>query len=403
MYRKEQGYVQLRQLLKNRLIVCFGIGKSFELRKHFFAEENLSERILAVVDNDRNKQGTIVEIAGKCFQVENFNELIHLKKEHDFLVVVTSAYFNEIERQIKACSALTDVEILDAKYIIQHRKDYLASYSNIFQGTKTDVGQNGQNMTISVLAYNRAELTMRLIDSIQEFMPEYEGEILIGDNGSDREERRTLENKLESTKLNWRILKFDRHYPIPIGKNMINRECKTDWIFQLDNDMYLTGSPLQKMNSDIDQLGCSVWGLPYYNAQVGRVLNYVSNLEFVFDATGNKKLTCLNDMQFCEGEDMWEPRLCTYTSGGASLMRKDFFMELGGYDEKIFVNEDIEFIYRANMQGYKIGNIGIKCLVHDHKLLDDELGKRYEAVRFDEDRIKESKRYLREKYGFEFE
>lgn len=84
-------------------------------------------------------------------------------------------------------------------------------------------------------------------------------------------------------------------------------------------------------------------------------------------------------------------------------MRKDFFMELGGYDEKIFVNEDIELIYRANMQGYKIGNIGIKCLVHDHKLLDDELGKRYEAVRFDEDRIKESKRYLREKYGFEFE
>ena len=294
-----------KDILKDKSIVCFGIGKIFELRKYFFAEKNLCEKILAVVDNDINKQGTQVEIAGNLFQIKSFEEMVCLKKKHDFIIIVTSTFFHEIEKQIRTCPDLRDVLVVDAKYVIQHREDYLASYSNIFHGTKTDVGQNGQNMTISVLAYNRAELTMRLIDSIQEFMPEYEGEILIGDNGSDREERRTLENKLESTKLNWRILKFDRHYPIPIGKNMINRECKTDWIFQLDNDMYLTGNPLQKMNSDINQLGCSVWGLPYYNAQVGRVLNYVSNLEFVFDATGNKKLTCLNDMKFCEGEDMW--------------------------------------------------------------------------------------------------
>lgn len=392
----------MKRLPDNKYIVCFGIGKIFELRKHFFAEENLMDRILAVVDNDIKKHGIQVGIAGKFFCVKNFDELVQLKRRHDFIIVVTAASFNEIFRQIRACHDLDGINVVDARYALQHREDYLASYPNIFQGTSTDVGKNGENMTISILAHNRAELTMRLLDSIQEFMPEYEGEILIGDNGSDKEEHNILENKLRHLKLDCRMLEFDEHYSIPIGKNMINEKCRNDWIFQLDNDMYLTRNPISKMNQDISRLGCSIWGLPYYNAQLGRVLNYTSNLEFVFDENGNKRLTCLNDMQFSEGEDMWEPMLCTYTSGGASLMRKEFFMEMNGYDENIFINEDVEFIYRANMQGYKIGNMGIKCLVHDHKLLDGELGKRYEAVRFDEERIKKSKQYLREKYGFEF-
>lgn len=402
MYKHENRKVHMMRLVGNKAIVCFGIGKNFELRKHFFVEENLFGRILAVVDNDIKKHGKQVEIAGKSFEVKNFDELVQLRKSHDFTIVVMAASFNEIFRQIRACPDLGGINVVDARYVLQHREDYLASYSNLFQRTEADVGEKGENMTISILAHNRVELTMRLIDSIQEFMPEYEGEILVGDNGSDKEEHNILENKLKNLKLDCRMLEFDKHYSIPIGKNMINKECRTDWIFQLDNDMYLTKNPIFKMNQDFNRLGCSVWGLPYYNMQVKRILNYVSNLEFVFDDMGNKRLTCLNDMQFCEENDIWEPRLCTYTSGGASLMRKDFFMEMGGYDENLFVNEDMEFIYRANMRGYKIGNIGIKCLVHDHRLLNGELGKRYEAIRFDETRIRESKKYLREKYGFEF-
>lgn len=392
----------MKRLQDNKYIVCFGIGKNFELRKHFFVEENVGDRILAVVDNDAGKHGTKVEIAEYSFEVISFEELIQLKKKYDFIIVVTAAAFDAISRQIRACSDFNGIDIVDARYVIQHRENYLASYSNLFQGTEADVGKKGENMTISILAHNRVELTIRLIDSIQEFMPEYEGEILVGDNGSDKDEHNILENKLKNLKLDCRMLEFDKHYPIPIGKNMINRECRTDWIFQLDNDMYLTANPISKMNQDIGRLGCSVWGLPYYNAQVGRVLNYASNLEFVFDDMGNKKLTGLNDMEFCEKEETWKPMLCTYTSGGASLMRKDFFMEMGGYDENLFVNEDVEFIYRVNMRGYKIGNIGIKCLVHDHKILDSELGRHYEAVRFDEERIRQSKKYLKEKYGFEF-
>lgn len=94
---------------------------------------------------------------------------------------------------------------------------------------------------------------------------------------------------------------------------------------------------------------------------------------------------------------------CTYAAGCAALMDKELFFTLGGYDENLFVHEDIDFMYRANMQGYKIGNIGIKCLVHDHRQLDSALGRAYEAVRFDPDRVETSKKYLQRKYGFAFD
>ena len=107
-----------------------------------------------------------------------------MRNSNNFLVLVMSSYFQEIQSQIKACPQLSDVEILDARYVFQKRENYLASYSNLFEKISADVGENGQNMTISVLMYNRAELTIRLIDSIRTHMPEFAGEVLIAINCS---------------------------------------------------------------------------------------------------------------------------------------------------------------------------------------------------------------------------
>lgn len=257
-------------------------------------------------------------------------------------------------------------------------------------------------MTISILMHNRAQLTVRLIASIQEHMPYFKGEILIGNNGSEKEERSLVEQKLKTVNFKWRIHELDKQYPIPAGKNRLNMNCRTEWIMQLDNDVYLIDDPIAKVNEDIDRLGCQIWGFPYYNAAGGGIANYGSNLEFVKDENGEKALACLNDLPFCESRTVWEPMLCTYTSGGASLMRKRFFEDMGGYDENIYVNEDIELAYRINKAGYKIGNIGMRCLVHDHKQIDSDLGRQYEATRFDEESIRQSKEYLRTKYGFIF-
>ena len=113
-----------------------------------------------------------------------------------------------------------------------------------------------------------------------------------------------------------------------------------------------------------------------------------------------KYLECLYDLPFEQEERMWKPMLCTYAAGCAFLFRKAVFLSCGGYDENLFMLEDIDLMYRLNREGYKIGNVGMKCLVHDHKEIDNELGREYEKVRFDGKRLQSSKEYLKTKYGF---
>lgn len=396
----ESGYKFFLSLLQEKYFVCVGIGKLFEKYKAFMTQKDICERILALVDNDADKHGIPINVAKKVFTVINLEELAAMRQENDFLVLVTSSYFQEIREQLKRNPKLCDLEVLDAFYMLTDKESYQAVYTGLFEEAGKDIGESGENMTLSVLMHNRVELTIRLLESIQENMPEYSGEVLLGDNGSDEEEIAVLEEKLKSVKFSYRLLRFGRHYPIPIGKNMLNEACRTDWILQLDNDIYFTGNPIDKINEDIRKLGCKLWGLPYDDTKRGKTANYGSNLEFILDEKKEKHLTCLVDIVFHEKEERWEPMLCTYAAGCAKLMDRNLFLALGRYDENLFVHEDIDFMYRANLQGYKIGNIGFKCLVHDHKEISSENGRRYEAIRFDNERIKASKSYLKEKYGF---
>lgn len=403
MRYQEIEYSRFLTLLQDKHIVCIGMGKYFDRYKSFFEEKDLSERIIALVDNDERKHGMRVALADKVFTIKKLEELISLRRDYEFMVLVISTYYQEICEQIESRKELYDLEVLDALYTIMDRKKYQAAYTNLFRDTYGGIGKQGENMTISVLMHNRAELTIRLLDSIEKFMPAFCGEILFGDNGSDKEEIDRLENRLKKTELKCRIITFDAHYPIPMGKNKLNKVCRTEWILQLDNDIYFTDNPIAKINEDIGALGCRLWGLPYYDTGEARVANYGSNLEFQWTDSGEKELACLVDLSLAKDRRRWNPMFCTYAAGCAVLMEKEFFFALEGYDENLYVNEDIDFMYRVNMQGYKIGNIGMRCLVHDHKRIDSRLGWEYEAVRFDEKRLEASKKYLWAKYGFHFQ
>lgn len=402
IHYQEIGYRRFLALLQDKYIVCVGLGRLFERYKRFFTEKGLSERILALVDNDERKHGMQVDLGDKIFHVKNLDELVLLRQEYEFIVLVISNYYQEICEQMERQKELCDLEVVDALYTVIGKENYQTVYTNLFRDNGNGIGSCGENMTISVLMHNRAELTIRLLDSIQKFMPGFRGEILLGDNGSAKEERQVLEDRLRRMELSYKVIEFDTHHPIPVGRNKLNKECRTDWILQLDNDMYFTEDPIQKINEDIGALGCRLWGLPYYNTRAKQIANYGSNLGFQWTDKGEKELVCRIDLSFKESSRSWNPMLCTYAGGGAVLMDRNLFFAIGGYDENIFVHEDIDFIYRVNMQGYKIGNIGMKCLVHDHKLSDSETGRQYEIVRFDEERIRQSKEYLKTKYGFIF-
>lgn len=396
----ESQYDRLIALSKKKLIVCFGAGRLLNRSVGYLHERGLDKKLLAIVDNDIKKQGQVKEIYGVKFDIKSFEELVEINKSKDFIIIITSNFYQEITEQVKAHPKLCSIEVLDIKKVVEEKTYHLACYNEIFQDM--GVGVNGEGLTISILMHNRAALTVRLIESINEMLVNYKGKVIIGNNYSDKDEINLVREKLRQASYDYQIFDFEQHYPIPKGKNILNRKAETEWILQLDNDVYFTDNPISKMNEDIPRLGCSLWGLPYYDVRAKRVANFGSNLRFVRTDDNTIRLDCLYDLDFEEEERTWNPMLCTYASGCAFLFRKEIFINNRGYDENLFVHEDIDLMYRLNMAGYKVGNIGMKSLVHDHKELDSEMGRRYEKVRFDEDRIHSSKKYLKMKYGFEF-
>src|SRR2546429_753669 len=79
----------------------------------------------------------------------------------------------------------------------------------------SQIGPDGQNLTITFLSLNRSVLSIRLIQSIIREIPQYAGRILITDNGSDPDELRRLEHFV-ATKCHFptRIIKLDSNYGV---------------------------------------------------------------------------------------------------------------------------------------------------------------------------------------------
>ncbi len=391
------GYIHLEIAPQ---IVCIGIGKFFEQYLKILQEMNVSHKISALIDNSRQKQGMKVKAGDRELVVSDLSCLQEMaQNDNDFIILLTTCHYEELLQQLAAVHISDRIPVFIAGKLQDVRIQRASSYSNLFRYMDMGIGAQGENLTMSILAHDRSELTIRLIDSVCEKLPDFQGKILIGDSKSEPAELDRVKKRMEKCPLDWEILEFDTHYPIPAGKNKLNREVKTDWILQLDNDTYFTENPLEKIQSDLRELGCFVWGLPCFDTKYERVVNYGSNLDFVRNFDG-MQLRCCVDLPFYQTERHWPPMLCTYAAGCAMLFRKELLSDIGEYDEQLYMFEDIDFMYRINQKGYKVGNIGMLSLVHDHKNIDSASGKNYEAIRFDMERMNSSSNYFMHKYGF---
>lgn len=264
-----------------------------------------------------------------------------------------------------------------------------------------NIGKRGENLTIAVLSMNRSSLTIRLMQSIAEKIPDFSGEFLIGDNGSTETEKAALRQAMQRMPYRCRMVEFDRNYGVAGGRNRLFREVATEWIFSLDNDIYFFQNPLEKISSDIAQLGCHFLSMPLQDQDSKKISIYGGHL--YVDDTGNEisvggssaYIECNIDVH-----KLYDPFLCTFVPGGASIFRKDTFFRCDGFDEGMFVGfEDSEFSMRLFQQGYKIGSCGIVSIIHDHPKPENSSDKSYEKVRFSNMKLVESARYFEKKHG----
>ena len=263
------------------------------------------------------------------------------------------------------------------------------------------MGDNGENLTIVLLSCNRSTLTIKLLDSLEKYIPGFKGEIILFDNASHKVESRKLERYLTAIPFRYRLIKSDKNYGVAGGRNRAFAEVKTDWIMSLDNDIYFISNPFEICMRNIASLGCKFLNLPLLADDSQSVFSNGGSL-FIQKQDMDIHLWAgsMHEQVNVSNHEEFAPSLSTFLFGGASIINKKLFFECGGFDDGFFIGfEDLDFSITLFQKGYKIGSAGTFALVHDHKRLKEKTNVEYERERFSNENVLKSALCFENKHG----
>lgn len=288
--------------------------------------------------------------------------------------------------------------LIETVYVKQPNHRFLGDDSFLYEDS--NIGINGENLTVSFLSMNRSALSIKLCSSIACHIPDFKGELLVIDNGSTDGELRALENHLQTMPYRWRVVRLGSNYGVSGGRNRMVENVNTPWVMSLDNAMRFIKNPLPQFQHDIAQLGCHFLAPTILDVDEQTTWLRGGNLylDHIQDALVIGGGSCyLMDKPY----EHLPPFLCTFMSGAAGIFRCDTFKLLGGFDENMFVGfEDTELSLRIFRSGLKIGASNIAALVHDHPKPTTEEDINYEKIRFARKEIRESAEYFERKHGY---
>lgn len=265
-----------------------------------------------------------------------------------------------------------------------------------------NIGFNAENVTVVVLSCNRGDATIKLINSIEEQCPDFEGKILIADNGSDAETIEKLKNKVQNSRIDCKICEFGENLGVAKGRNEAVKNVETEWVMFLDNDIYFIKDIFKSIQKSIAKLGCKFINLPLRSYDGDYIYSYGGHL-YIDDLGDSIHIGCGSTymQNKIEGNLNLKDCLASFLFGGASVVNKECFLECGGFDEGMFVGfEDVDFSITLFQKGYKIGCCGELGLIHDHQKAESKSDLEYEKKRFSNKRIYESAMYFQKKRGF---
>ena len=148
------------------------------------------------------------------------------------------------------------IEGVEKYQYIGSQKHFLLA-NDIDKACGPNIGLNGENLTISFLSLNRASLSIKLLESIDKYLPNFAGEILIVDNGSIRSEIILLKNFIKQLSLKIKLVELEKNFGVAGGRNKTIKYVNTDWLMCLDNDIYfITRRCFVLLNCSINELIC---------------------------------------------------------------------------------------------------------------------------------------------------
>jgi glycosyltransferase involved in cell wall biosynthesis len=117
-------------------------------------------------------------------------------------------------------------------------------------------------ITLVIIMLDRANLTKRLLSSLQTAVPEFKGQVILFDNGSQESELIEMENFINQCALPISWLKNSQNYGIGPARNRAIADVKTNWVIFLDNDIYFLSNLFEHLHYTYKKTGAHFINLP---------------------------------------------------------------------------------------------------------------------------------------------
>jgi GT2 family glycosyltransferase len=239
-----------------------------------------------------------------------------------------------------------------------------------------------KEIAVGIMFCNKAEQTIECLKGLKGC------DVYLLNNGSHPEATELVEDYIRNKHIHY--IKQDENTGVSRGRNTLIKEIKNDWILFIDNDITIKEKDWVEIwkkardeNPDILAFAPNL-----FNKQENEDAGFWN-----FKIVGNK-------MKFERSKDGYSNKIC----GGAVIVNKKLFDEVGLYDEEFFVGlEDYELSVRAMRVGrqFRVKELKEITLVHDHRKGLHEYDNAYLKVRYSNDKITESVNRMKKLYGLE--
>lgn len=374
-------------MVNKKNILVFGTGSLYKLNK-----KELVDRfnIISFIDNsvhcNSNKLDGVF--------IRRPEEIMFL---HYDQIVIASSFENEIYEQLLNLH-VPPHKIVLLRSILKTSQSKIITHSDSYGLFYKPTGINGENLAIVILSYGRVDMTVKLLTSIKDHIPDFSGEIILFDNGSKNDELIILRSYLDDFSINHKLILNNENYGVAKGRNYAIRHVTKEWVFFVDNDIFFIDNPLHSIHQTIVNFQTPYINLPLLNGDGNTIYSFGGNVVIngsdvsvaPFLPGGCNKLIVENAM---ESEIIFG----SFLFGGAAIYHVDSFISQGLFDEDMFIGfEDVIFSISLLKKGIRIANISDFYMIHDHARSSD---KEYNSVRYDLKTIKNSADVALSKYG----